>query len=109
MASERPTRHRVSWTKRANRRLMDMLEDARRAEGNPDWVLTKYEECWEESDSRLGTFPDLRVRYTVSGVPCNGITLRCFPVQIFYRLIGTDQIRIFACQWAQQDISGPQS
>lgn len=107
MAEQRPPRYTILWTKRANGRLMTMLEDTRQADSDPEWIFRMYERCLDECDSRLATFPDMRVRFAVSGIPCSGLTLMCFPVQVFYRLFGYDQIRIFACRWARQDISGP--
>lgn len=57
-----------------------MIEDAKRAIGNPEWVDRKYEECLAEGIQRLQTFPDLRDRYILEGFPCNGFTLWAFPV-----------------------------
>lgn len=82
----------VVWTPQAVDKLTTMLEDARHAQGNPEWVLLKLEECLAEGVSRLVTFPDLRNRYRINGLWCNGMTLRAFPAQVFFRLTSTGSI-----------------
>jgi hypothetical protein len=97
----------VIWAVRAVDKLTSMLEDARHAQGNPDWVIRKLEECLTEGIRRLTAFPDLRNRYQVNGQWCNGMTLRVFPAQVFYRITKAASIVIFSCRWARQDVSGP--
>ncbi|HYF91665.1 MAG TPA: hypothetical protein VD969_05435 [Symbiobacteriaceae bacterium] len=49
-------------------KLTTMLEDARQAQGDPEWVLLKLEECLAEGVNRLITFPGLRNRYRINGL-----------------------------------------
>lgn len=99
----------VIWTVQAVDKLTTMLEDAKHAQGNPDWVPRKLEECLSEAVQRLTAFPDLRNRYHINGLWCNGMTLRTFPAQVFFRLTKTGSIAIFSCRWARQDVSGPRN
>lgn len=57
----------VIWAIRAVDKLTVMLEDARHAQGNPEWVARKLEECLTEGVRRLTAFPALRNRYQVDG------------------------------------------
>ena len=43
------------------------LASTRHAESFPDWVERKFQECVLEAVRRLELFPDLRMRYVVSG------------------------------------------
>ena len=104
---ERAVQLAVVWTPQAVDKLTRMLEDARHAQGNPEWVPLKLEECLAEGVNRLVTFPDLRNRYRINGLWCNGMTLRAFPAQVFFRLTRTGSIAIFSCRWARQDAKGP--
>jgi len=96
----------IVWATRAVDKLTAMLEDARHAQGNPEWVSRKLEECLTEGVRRLSSFPDLRNRYQVNGQWCNALTLRAFPAQVFFRLNDVGSIVIFSCRWARQDVSG---
>jgi hypothetical protein len=84
----------VIWAVRAVDKLTTMLEDAWHAQGNPEWVTRKLEECLVEAVRRLTAFPDLRNRYQIDGQWCNAMTLRAFPAQVFYRLTKAGSIGI---------------
>lgn len=105
--AEGTSEFKVIWTVQAVDKLTVMLEDARYARGNPEWVSRKLEECLTEAVHRLTLFPDLRPRYHINGHWCNGMTLRAFPAQVFFRLARTGSVAIFSCRWARQDTSGP--
>lgn len=75
--------YEVIWTLQAVDKLTSMLEDARHAQGNPEWVARKLEECLTEAVKRLTVFPYLRNRYRIIGLWCNGMTLPAFPAQVF--------------------------
>lgn len=107
---DRTRQYTVTWSPRAVRQLVSILKDARHGRDNPRWVRVKAKECQEECERRLANFPDLRERYSVNGQLCNGMTLRAVPVQIMFRGVEDGQeISIFLCRWAMQDISGPRN
>jgi hypothetical protein len=102
-----PQEYAVFWTGEALDLLQELVEGTRHAEGNPDWVERKFQECVAEGLLRLSLFPDLRIRYTAKGFHCNAITLRALPIQAFFRVVEPGVISIFDCQWASQDQTGP--
>ena len=102
-----PRAYRITWSGDALDTLVALLAATQKAEGNPEWVERKFEQCVQEGVRRLELFPDLRIRYVVDDIKCSALTLRTLPLQLFYRRVDEGEIAIFDLRWAVLDETGP--